>query len=67
MGVRRWLILAVGVTAQAMTCTFLYGLGFLVPVLQHTEGLDLTQAGLVVAAPVVGLLGTLIAAGTESA
>ncbi|GAB3912798.1 MFS transporter [Kibdelosporangium lantanae] len=63
MGVRRWLILAVGVTAQAMTCTFLYGLGFLVPVLQHTEGLDLTQAGLVVAAPVVGLLGTLIAWG----
>lgn len=63
MGVRRWLILAVGVTAQAMTCTFLYGLGFLLPVVQRDEGLDLGQAATLIATPVVGLLGTLIAWG----
>ncbi|SFQ22684.1 Sugar phosphate permease [Amycolatopsis arida] len=60
---RRWLILALGLGAQAASCVFLFGMPFLVPALLATEGLSLAQAGAVVAAPSVGLLLTLIAWG----
>ncbi|TCO64818.1 MFS transporter [Actinocrispum wychmicini] len=60
MGVRRWLILAVGITAQAMTCSFLYGLPFLIPEIQRSEGLGLAGAAALTSTPVVGLLATLI-------
>ncbi len=60
---RRWLILALGVVAQAADCAFLYGIPFLTPTMRATEGLSLAQAGTVAAGPVLGLLLTLIAWG----
>src|SRR4051812_26188311 len=57
---RRWLILSLGLAAQTASCSFLYGLPFLVPVMRHAEGLTLAEAGTVVAAPSIGLLFTLI-------
>jgi sugar phosphate permease len=57
---RRWTILVVGVFAQAATCTFLYGLPMLVPALRADEHLSLFGASLLVSAPIVGLLATLI-------
>lgn len=59
-GRRRWLILALGLAAQTASCSFLYGIPFLVPSMQRAEGLTLAQAGTVVAAPSLGLLFTLI-------
>ena len=68
---RRWLILALGLLAQASTCVFLYGLPMLVPDLRppgvvSTHGLSLAGAGVLVAAPSVGLLLTLIAWGAAA-
>ncbi len=60
---QRWAILAVGTLAQAATCSFLYGIPMLVPVLRSRDGLSLVQASLLVSAPIVGLLATLIAWG----
>jgi sugar phosphate permease len=60
---RRWLILALGVLAQGSACAFVYGLPFLVPLLRDTLGLSLAAVGIYVAAPVVGLLLTLVAWG----
>jgi sugar phosphate permease len=60
---RRWAILAVGTLAQAATCSFLYGIPMLVPALHQRDGLSLVQASLIVSAPIVGLLLTLIAWG----
>jgi sugar phosphate permease len=59
----RWLILSLGLAAQTASCSFLYGIPFLVPTLRAAEGLSLAQAGTVVAAPSIGLLLTLIAWG----
>lgn len=59
-GRRRWVILALGLAAQAATCTFLYGLPMLVPELRAQLGLSLAEAGAVVGAPAVGLILTLI-------
>jgi sugar phosphate permease len=63
---RRWLILAIGVFAQAASCAFLYGLPSLVPALRADEHLSLAGAGLVVAGPTIGLLSTLIAWGAAA-
>src|SRR6266852_2878950 len=60
---RRWLVLAFGLSAQAATCLFLYGLPMLVPQLRSDLALSLGQAGAVVGAPAIGLLLTLIAWG----
>jgi sugar phosphate permease len=60
---RRWTILAVGTFAQAATCSFLYGVPMLVPALRSRDGLSLFQASLLVTAPILGLLLTLIAWG----
>ncbi|MDT4937681.1 MAG: hypothetical protein QOG80_1352, partial [Pseudonocardiales bacterium] len=60
---RRWAILAVGTFAQAATCTFIYGVPMLVPALRGENGLSLFQSSLIVSAPMVGLLLTLIAWG----
>jgi sugar phosphate permease len=57
---RRWVILAVGTFAQAATCSFVYGMPMLVPALRSRDGLTLFQASLLVSAPIVGLLATLI-------
>jgi len=63
---RRWLILALGLAAQVSTFAFVYGLPFLVPAMRAAEHLSLAQAGLVVSAPTVGLLLTLIAWGAAA-
>lgn len=63
---RRWGILGLGLAAQASSCTFLYGVPFLVPELQAADGLTLAEAGAVVAAPSIGLLFTLIAWGAAA-
>jgi sugar phosphate permease len=60
---RRWLILALGLAAQVSTFCFVYGLPFLVPAMRAAEHLSLGAAGVVVSAPTVGLLLTLIAWG----
>ncbi|MFD2466656.1 MFS transporter [Amycolatopsis silviterrae] len=63
---RRWLILALGLAAQTASCSFLYGLPFLVPAMREADHLTLAQAGTVVAAPSIGLLLTLIAWGAAA-
>lgn len=63
---RRWLILALGVAAQASTCSLVYGLPFLLPAMRAAEHLSLATAGVVVSAPTVGLLLTLIAWGAAA-
>jgi sugar phosphate permease len=62
----RWLILAAGLTGQATAASFLYGLPLLIPELQQDRGLSLPAAGLLVAAPLVGLLLGLIAWGAAA-
>ncbi len=62
---RRWTILAVGTFAQAAPCTFIYGIPMLVPALQR-DGLSLFQTGLLVSAPMAGILLTLIAWGAAA-
>ncbi|HEY4018699.1 MAG TPA: MFS transporter [Pseudonocardiaceae bacterium] len=56
-------MLALGLAAQTASCSFLYGLPFLVPAMRAAQHLSLAQAGIVVSAPTVGLLLTLIAWG----
>ncbi|HEX3591311.1 MAG TPA: MFS transporter [Pseudonocardiaceae bacterium] len=63
---RRWGILAIGVASQAATSAFIYGLPFLVPNIRAAEHLSLAAVGVVVAAPTVGLLLTLIGWGAFS-
>jgi sugar phosphate permease len=63
---RRWGILALGLAAQTASCSFLYGIPFLVPQMRAADGLSLVQAGTVVAAPSIGLLFTLIAWGAAA-
>src|SRR3954453_17774460 len=63
---RRWLILALGLAAQTASCSFLYGLPFLVPAMRAAEQLTLAEAGTVVAAPSIGLLFTLIVWGAAA-
>ncbi len=65
-GRRRWVILAVGLAAQSATFSFVYGVAFLVPAMRSAQHLSLAQAGLVVSAPTVGLLLTLIAWGAAA-
>ncbi|MDQ6785181.1 MAG: MFS transporter [Actinomycetota bacterium] len=65
-GVHRWLILTIGLAAQAASCIFLYGIPMLVPELRRTEHLSLAAAGWVVAAPTLGVLCTLIAWGAAA-
>ncbi len=62
----RWFILAVGIAAQATTSCFLYGLPFLIPELQRSAGVSLTEAAVLVSAPLLGLLLALIAWGAAA-
>jgi sugar phosphate permease len=62
---RRWAILTVGTFAQAATCCFLYGIPMLVPALR-ADGVSLFESGLLVSAPIAGLLLTLIAWGAAA-
>jgi sugar phosphate permease len=56
----RWLILSLGLAAQAASSAYLYGLPMILPQLRHEDHLSLAAAGWVVAAPSIGLLATLI-------
>lgn len=56
----RWLILSLGLAAQAASSAYLYGLPMILPQLRHGDHLSLAAAGWVVAAPSIGLLATLI-------
>ena len=60
---RRWAMLAVGTAAQASSATMVHGPAFLIPVLHLREGMTLAEAGLVAAAPMAGLMCTLVAWG----
>ncbi len=62
---RRWVVLAVGTFAQAATCAFIYGIPMLLPQLRH-EGVGPFAATLLVSAPMVGVLLTLIAWGAAA-
>lgn len=57
---RRWLMLAASTLAQAAAAVMIHGPAFLIPVLHDTRGMSLAQAGLVAAAPTVGVMLTLV-------
>jgi sugar phosphate permease len=56
---RRWSMLGASVAAQAGASVAINGPAFLIPSLQDTRGLSLTQAGTVAAAPIAGVMVTL--------
>ena len=56
---RRWAALAIGMTGLVAACAFQYGLPFLVPAFR-ADGLTLAQAGLLVSAPLFGVLSSLV-------
>ena len=60
---RAWAMLAVGVLAQTAGTVFVSAPAFLIPLLHLQRGVPLAQAGLLAAAPTVGLVITLIAWG----
>ncbi|MEP7369638.1 MAG: MFS transporter [Dermatophilaceae bacterium] len=60
---RRWVMLALGTTAQAVASILLFGLPFLLPFLRRAEGLTLAQGGALVVAPSLGMVVTLVAWG----
>ena len=55
-------MLAASTLAQAATAVMVHGPAFLIPAL-HASGLSLAEAGLVAAAPTVGVMLTLVAWG----
>src|ERR1700744_1458367 len=63
---RRWWILALGMTAQAASCVFLYGLPYLILALRHQLGLSLTGASALATAPLAGVIVTLVAWGAAA-
>src|ERR1700742_230437 len=63
---RRWWILALGMSAQAASCVYLYGLPYLVPDLRHQLGLSLTGASTLAAAPLAGVIVALVAGGAAA-
>ncbi|MER7210926.1 MULTISPECIES: MFS transporter [Streptosporangium] len=65
-GRKRWLMLGLGVAAQAVACVFVYGVPYLVPELRSTEHLSLAQAGVVISAPTIGLMAALVAWGAAA-
>jgi sugar phosphate permease len=60
---RRWTMLAVGVLAQGTSAVTINGPAFLIPTLARRNGLSLTNAAVVAAAPTIGVMLTLIAWG----
>jgi MFS family permease len=58
-GRRRWAVLGLGMIGLIAACAFQYGLPFLVPAFR-ADGLTLAQAGLLVSAPVFGVLCSLV-------
>ncbi|WP_221469978.1 MFS transporter [Allocatelliglobosispora scoriae] len=62
----RWTMLILGMSAQAAGSAFMYGIPFLVPDLRSALGLDLAEVGLIVSAPSVGMVLTLVAWGAAA-
>ena len=60
---RAWAMLAVGVLAQVAGTVFVAAPAFLIPLLHLERGVSLAQAGVLAAAPTLGLVLTLIAWG----
>jgi sugar phosphate permease len=60
---RRWSMLAASTAAQGAAAVMIHGPAFLIPVLNEREGLSLAEAGLVAAAPMAGVVCTLVAWG----
>ena len=60
---RRWLMLGLGMGAQASSCIFLYGLPYLLPRFQSELDLSLAQASTLIVFPTIGLLLSLVAWG----
>jgi sugar phosphate permease len=63
---RRWWILGLGMTAQAASCVFLYGLPYLVPDLRHQLGLSLAGASTLATTPLIGIVVALVAWGAAA-
>src|ERR1700735_1190522 len=63
---RRWWILALGMSAQAASCVFLYGLPYLIPDLRHQLGLSLTRASALASAALAGVIVALFAWGAAA-
>jgi len=59
----RWVMLAVGMSAQVAGAVFVNAAPFLIPYLHLVRGLTLVQAGFIASAPLVGMMLTLIAWG----
>ena len=62
---RRWSMLGASTLAQAAAAIMMHGPAFLIPAL-HAGGLSLPEAGLVAAAPTVGVMLALVAWGAVS-
>ncbi len=60
---RRWAMLAASTLAQAAAAVMMHGPAFLIPALHEQRGLRLAEAGVVAAAPTVGVMLTLVAWG----
>jgi MFS family permease len=56
---RRWVVLALGLVGLTAACAFQYGLPYLIPAFR-SGGLSLPEAGLLVSAPVAGVLCALV-------
>lgn len=63
IGWRRWIMLALAVAAQSTSSIVVNGMAFLIPSLNRQWGLDLVQAGFLVAMPLTGTMLVLIAWG----
>lgn len=61
--IRRWAILGASTLAQAAAAVTIHGPAFLIPALHDREGLSLAAAGLVAAAPTIGVMLTQVAWG----
>lgn len=59
---RRWAMLAASTLAQAAAAVMIHGPAFLIPALHH-QGMSLAEAGVVAAAPTVGVMVALVAWG----
>lgn len=62
----RWLVLAVGTLAHSSAAAFLVGLAAIAPALRAEYGLDLTGLGLLLGAPTLGMVATLLAWGAAA-
>lgn len=63
LGATPWLMLALGVLAQAAGTVLISTPAFLIPFLHTERGLDLASAGLLASAPTAGMVLTLVAWG----